>query len=86
MMLRLVKGMMRMGRQNWRRHQWVSIIQKRHPRRKGVGKGRVKDLSERFWFVQQNIFNKERRRSLWDSRRVVEIHLKYLKRAAINES
>lgn len=83
MILRFVKGVMRMGSQNWCRHQRISIIQKRHPRRESVGKGRMKHLPKRLWFVQQNIFNKERCRPLcwhlWDRRRVVEIHLELLK-------
>lgn len=78
--------MMRMGSQNWCRHQRISIIQKRHPRRESVGKGRVKNLTKRLWFMQQNIFNKERRRPLcwhlWDRRRVVKIHLELLKKGS----
>lgn len=51
-MLWFVERMVRMWRQYWRWHQWVSVLQDGHPGGQGAAEGRGDDIPQRLGFVQ----------------------------------
>lgn len=77
LVLRLVERMVRMRRQDGRRHQRVSVVQEgRDARGQAAAEGRRHHLPQRLGFVQQDVLDEEGRGPLRGNRRrrVVQTH------------
>lgn len=77
-MLGLVQRMVRVGGEDRGGHERVSVFEQWHPRCERVWKRRRKNIPQRLRFVEQNVFNEERRWPLAGHLRarrcVVQVH------------